>query len=220
MCALTFNTSGLIATNNPQFAAYCILAAGSYEKLYKKHLARPFDDNLFEELKPYVPNFSLRMTNLTAAVLRPQIEHLENKISQGINRYDRLVAILSSVKNIYIPAPLDKVKRAPDSLQFNLVGLTSAQVDRFVEQASKRGLAIQIFGKGDNSRYYKNWQYSFTETPSLEKTESIISSACDLRLPSSFDFEDLDLIGCLIKDVLDEILKTDIQPEFAIDYVI
>jgi dTDP-4-amino-4,6-dideoxygalactose transaminase len=217
---LNSGEGGLIATNNPRFAAYCILAAGSYEKLYKKHLARPFDDNLFEALKPHVPNFSLRMTNLTAAVLRPQIVHLENKISQGIKRYDRLVEILSSVRNIYIPSPLDKVKRAPDSLQFNLVGLTSEQIDRFVEQANKRGLAIQVFGKGDNSRYYKNWQYSFTETPSLEKTESIISSACDLRLPSSFDFEDLDLIGCLIKDVLDEILKTDIQPEFAIDYVI
>jgi dTDP-4-amino-4,6-dideoxygalactose transaminase len=217
---LNSGEGGLIATNNPQFAAYCILAAGSYEKLYKKHLARPFDDNLFEELKPHVPNFSLRMSNLTAAVLRPQIVHLENKISQGTKRYDRLVEILSSVKNIYIPSPLDKVKRAPDSLQFNLVGLTSEQVDRFVEQTSERGLAIQIFGRGDNSRYYKNWQYSFTETPSLEKTESIISSACDLRLPSSFDFEDLNLISSIIKDVLYKVLRKDIQPELVMDYVI
>ncbi|MFB8797085.1 MAG: aminotransferase class I/II-fold pyridoxal phosphate-dependent enzyme [Microcoleus sp.] len=206
---LNSGEGGLIATNNPQLAAYCILAAGSYEKLYKKHLARPLDDNLFEELKPHVPNFSLRMSNLTAAVLRPQIKHLEHKISQGIERYDRLVKILSSVRNIYIPSPLDKVKRAPDSLQFNLLGLTSKQVDKFVEQTHERGLAIQIFGKDDNSRYYKNWQYSFTETPRLEKTEAIISSACDLRLPSSFDFDDLNLIGYIIKDVLYNILRKD-----------
>lgn len=95
---LNSGEGGLIATNNKELAAYCILAAGSYEKLYKKHLARPFDDNLFEQLKPYVPNFSLRMSNLTAAVLRPQIEFLETKISQGRQKYDRLVEIISSVR--------------------------------------------------------------------------------------------------------------------------
>jgi hypothetical protein len=89
------------------------------------------------------------------------------------------------------------------------LGLTSKQVDKFVEHTHERGLAIQIFGKGDNSRYYKNWQYSFTETPSLEKTDAIISSACDLRLPSSFDFDDLNLIGYIIKDVLYNILRKD-----------
>ncbi len=211
---LNSGEGGLIATNHPQFAAYCILGSGSYEKLYKKHLARPDDDNLFEELKPHVPNFSLRMSNLTAAVLRPQLEFLETKISQGIQKYDRLVEILSSVKNIYIPSPLAKVKPAPDSLQFNLLGVTSEQVDQFVEQTNERGVAIQIFGRDDNSRYYKNWQYSFTEIPSLAKTEAIISAACDLRLPSYFDGDDLNLIGYIIKDVLYKILRQDEHQDY------
>jgi len=211
---LNSGEGGLIATNHPQLAAYCILAAGSYEKLYKKHLARPFDDNLFEKMKPHIPNFSLRMSNLTAAVLRPQLKFLEYKISENRQRYDWLVKILSSVRNIYLPSPLSQVKRAPDSLQFNLVGLTSEQVDQFVQQTSERGVSLQIFGRDDNSRYYKNWQYSFTETPSLEKTESIISSACDLRLPSSFDFDDLSLIGYIIKDVLYKILRKDDDQDY------
>ncbi|MDE5069576.1 MAG: hypothetical protein O4806_07790 [Trichodesmium sp. St5_bin8] len=42
----------------------------------------PDNDNLFEKLKHHIPNFSLRISNLTAAVLRPEIEFLENKISQ------------------------------------------------------------------------------------------------------------------------------------------
>ncbi|MBD2603453.1 aminotransferase class I/II-fold pyridoxal phosphate-dependent enzyme [Scytonema hofmannii FACHB-248] len=212
---LNSGEGGLIATNNEELAAYCILAAGSYEKLYKKHLARPVDDNLFEQMKPHVPNFSLRMSNLTAAVLRPQIEFLENKISQGRQKYHRLVEILNSVRNIYIPSPLEQVKHAPDSLQFNLLGLTSEQVDKFVQQTSERGVAIQIFGRADNSRYYKNWQYSFTEIPTLEKTESIISSACDIRLPSNFDFDDLNLIGYLMKDVLYKILREENHQDYA-----
>ena len=211
---LNSGEGGLIATNNEKLAAYCILAAGSYEKLYKKHLARPLDDNIFEKLKPYVPNLSLRMSNLTASVLRPQIKFLENKISQNRQKYNRLVEILNSVRNIYIPLPLEQVKPAPDSLQFNLLGLTSAQVDKFVHQTSKRGVAIQIFGRDDNSRYYKNWQYSFTELPNLEKTESIISSACDIRLPSTFDFDDLNLIGYIIKDVIYKILIEDNRQDY------
>jgi dTDP-4-amino-4,6-dideoxygalactose transaminase/ubiquinone/menaquinone biosynthesis C-methylase UbiE len=211
---LNSGEGGLIATNNEQFAAYCILAAGSYEKLYKKHLARPDDDNLFEKLKPHVPNFSLRMSNLTAAVLRPQMEYLEHKISSGQQRYDCLIETLSSVRNIYIPSPLEKVKRAPDSLQFNLVGLSSEQVEQFLQQTSERGVAIQIFGRDDNSRYYKNWQYSFKETPCLEKTESIISLACDIRLPSSFDADDIKLIGYIIKDILYKILRIDDHQDY------
>lgn len=211
---LNSGEGGLIATNNKELAAYCILASGCYEKLYKKHLARPFDNDLFEKLKPHVPNFSLRMSNLTASVLRPQIELLENKISQSSQKYDRLVEIISSVRNIYIPSPLEQVKPAPDSLQFNLLGLTSEQVDKFVQQTSERGVAIEIFGRADNSRYYKNWQYSFTEIPSLEKTEFIISSACDLRLPSCFDFDDLNLIGYIIKDILYKILKEDNRQDY------
>jgi dTDP-4-amino-4,6-dideoxygalactose transaminase/ubiquinone/menaquinone biosynthesis C-methylase UbiE len=211
---LNSGEGGLIATNNPDVAAYCILAAGSYEKLYKKHIARPIDDDLFEQLKPHVPNFSLRMSNLTAAVLRPQIELLDNKIAQGLEKYNQLVEILSSIKNIYIPSSLSKVKRAPDSVQFNLLQLTVQQVEQFLQQTSERGISIQIFGRDDNSRYYKNWQYSFTKTPNLEKTESIISFACDLRLPSCFNLDDLNLIGYIIKDILYKILRKDERQDY------
>ncbi len=43
---------------------------------------------LFEELKPIVPNFSLRMSNLTAAVIRPQLNTLEERIGEYNKRYD------------------------------------------------------------------------------------------------------------------------------------
>jgi dTDP-4-amino-4,6-dideoxygalactose transaminase/ubiquinone/menaquinone biosynthesis C-methylase UbiE len=204
---LNSGEGGLVATDDDELAAYCILAAGSYEKLYQKHLARPFDDGLFERLKPHVPNFSLRMSNLTAAVLRPQVDTLEDKICRGRQSYERLAEILGSARNIYIPSPSRHLQRAPDSLQFNLLGLTPEQVDRFAQETGERGVEIQIFGRADNARFYKNWRYSFAEQPRLEKTDSIISSACDLRLPSSFDLADLDLIGYIIKDVLYRILS-------------
>ena len=79
--ALNSGEGGLIATNNVQFAVYCILAASYYERLYKKHFVVLIMIIYLKNLKHHIPNFSLRISNLTAAVLRPQIEFLENKIS-------------------------------------------------------------------------------------------------------------------------------------------
>ena len=200
---------GFVATNDEKVAAYCILAAGSYEKLYKKHLSRPFDDDLFESLKPQVPNFSLRMNNVTAAILRPQIHTLEEKIAQYEQRYNQLLNILASVENISVPSPLEEVRRVGDSFQFNLVNFTPEQTEEFLLQTGERGVKMQIFGSIDNARYFKNWQYSFKDLPILSKTEDVISFACDLRLPLLLKAEDIQLIGYIIKDVIYKIVASD-----------
>ncbi|MDJ0650806.1 MAG: aminotransferase class I/II-fold pyridoxal phosphate-dependent enzyme [Xenococcaceae cyanobacterium MO_188.B19] len=204
---LNSGEGGFIATSDERVAAYCILAAGCYEKLYKKHLARPFNDTIFEELKPHVPNFSLRMNNLTAAVIRPQLGILNEKIQRYKSLYNQLKNILDTVEGIHIPPSFDKVDRAPDSMQFNLLNFTKSQVDQFVKDTAVKGLKIQIFGRLDNARYFKNWQYSFTEMPELKQTEEIISCACDLRLSPSFTTEDIDTIGRIIKNVINDIIS-------------
>ncbi len=73
---------------------------------------------------------------------------------------------------------------------------------------------MQIFGRMDNARYFKNWKYSFEDLPALEQTEQIVSFACDLRLPLSLNVEDINLIGYIIKDVIYKIVAS----ENRIDY--
>ncbi|MGK7926959.1 MAG: aminotransferase class I/II-fold pyridoxal phosphate-dependent enzyme [Spirulina sp.] len=213
---LNSGEGGFLCTNDETIATYCILAAGCYESLYKKHICRPFNDDLFEELKPHVPNFSLRMSNLTAATLRPQIQEIEEKINQYNQRYDRLCRVLAPASQyIYIPDASKSVERVGDSIQFNLLGFTHQQVDRFIKQTSERGVKIKIFGRLDNARYFKNWQYSFENPPELLQTEKIIAYACDLRLSLSFDENDIDLIGYIIKDVLYKTIKESNKKEGA-----
>lgn len=213
---------GFVTTDDEKVAAYCILAAGCYEKLYKKHISRPFNNDLFESLKPQVPNFSLRMNNLTAAVLRPQIPTLEGKICQYERNYNQLVNILSPVENISVPLPLEQVRRVADSIQFNLVNFTPSQAEKFLEQTAERGVKMQIFGRMDNARYFKNWEYSFEDLPSLKKTDDVISFACDLRLSLSFNRDDINLIGYIIKDVVYKIVssenKIDYKEGFSYDF--
>ncbi len=211
---LNAGEGGFVTTNDEDIAAYCILAAGSYEKLYKKHISRPFDDEKFERIKRSVPNFSLRMSNLTAAVIRPQIPSLEERISAYNQRYEQLTKILATVDNLFIPSPLEQVSRVCDSLQFNLLNLTTKQTDQFVKRTMERGIKIQIFGHEDNARYFKNWQYSFQDMPVLKQTDEIVSFACDLKISLSFDADDINLMGYIIKDTLYKL----VAEENKVDY--
>jgi len=199
---LNSGEGGFIATNDEQLAAYSIMAAGSYEGLYKKHLARPMDDSLFESLKFSVPNFSLRMNNLTAAILRPQVELIDERIAAYKEKYQHLISILSDIPHIHIPEPVDSAENVGDSLQFNLPGLNETELSHFIAGAADEGVIIQVFGLNNNARDFRNWQYSFTQTPDCEKTAELINYACDLRLPMSFTLDDIELIGEIITDVM------------------
>ncbi|MCW9048514.1 MAG: aminotransferase class I/II-fold pyridoxal phosphate-dependent enzyme [Gammaproteobacteria bacterium] len=212
---LNSGEGGFIATNDDQLAAYCILAAGSYEGLYKKHLARPMDDSLFENIKFDVPNFSLRMNNLTAAILRPQVELIDERIASYKEKYQSLISLLSSVKHIDIPEPVDSAENVGDSLQFNLIDLDSADITRFISNAKEKGVVIQVFGRNNNARDFRNWQYSFEDMPGCEKTAELISCACDLRLPMSFTLDDIKLIAAIISETMTETI-TEVNTETAI----
>jgi len=204
---LNSGEGGFIATNDEKLAAYCILAAGSYENLYKKHLARPGDDALFEDIKLDVPNFSLRMNNLTAAILRPQIDLIDERITSYKEKHNCLVEILSTIECINIPQAVDASDHVGDSLQFNLIDFDRQHVDDFVSRCADKGVKIQIFGLDDNARDFRNWKYSFDETPDMNSTANIIACACDLRLPITFTMEDIELLGAIISEVIDEMIN-------------
>jgi len=194
---------GILVTNDPGIAAYAILAAGSYELLYQQHIAAP-DKAYFEEIKLEVPNFSLRMNNLSAAVLRPQLPQLQEKIDAYAKLYDGLEQLFENIEHLQTPVILPQVKRVGDSFQFNVTGLTLNEIEDFRNRARKAGVELQIFGHSDNARYFKNWQYSFEKTPELDKTEAIITAACDFRIPLTFTHEDIKQIATILRNLLAE----------------
>lgn len=194
---------GILVTNSEEIAAYSTLAAGSYELLYQQHIARP-DDEIFEEIKLDVPNFSLRMNNLTAAVLRPQIPELREKIQAYAKLYEGLEDKFNNIDHLETPDILPEVQRVGDSFQFNVTGLTESQVEEFRNRARERGIELQVFGHSDNARYFRNWKYSFHKTPDLKQTEDIITAACDFRIPLTFTTDDIQTIADIIRELLSE----------------
>jgi hypothetical protein len=88
------------------------LRAPRVDRLYKKHTLRPADE-VFEKLKAekIPPNYSLRMTQLTAAVIRPQILTLEKRVGIYDRRYKAVEAKLNQVPHITVPKQLPQVRR-------------------------------------------------------------------------------------------------------------
>ena len=144
------------------------------------------------------------MNNLTASVLRPQLPELEEKIEAYAELYDGLEAKFDNIEHLETPNILPQVRRVGDSFQFNVIGLTEKQVEEFRDKARARGIELQVFGHSDNARYFRNWQYSFHETPDLQQTEDIITAACDFRIPLTFTKDDIQMISDIIRELLAE----------------
>lgn len=76
-------------------AAPTAVIAGAYERLSGKHLTVPPPEYL--EGKPIqLPNYSMRMSNLAASVIRPKIKTLEESIIKYNKRYNELVEKLEA----------------------------------------------------------------------------------------------------------------------------
>lgn len=200
---LNSGEGGFVVTNDETIAAFVIVAAGGYEKLYKKHVCRPRDE-VFEQIgKLKIPNYSMRMSNLHAAVLLPQIGVMEERRALCNQRYVQVAARLEIGANnlgvrMKIPPQHPKVDACNDSIQFNLLNYTWDQCQEYLKAVKKRGVPVSVFGSHDNARNYKTWQF-LGDVPHLEQTEHVIRFAVDVRLPPEFNDEDCDIMtDCLI----------------------
>ncbi|MFP5303483.1 hypothetical protein R2R70_20105, partial [Cobetia sp. SIMBA_158] len=87
-----------------------------------------------------LPLYNLRMSNLSAVVIRPQIPELARRVADGLKNHDYVAAKLNAHANFHVPAPLAPERRAPDSIQFNLVGMTDTQIADFAQATADKGM--------------------------------------------------------------------------------
>ncbi len=182
---------GILITDDADLVARAVIMSGAYEHNWKKH---PVLKEAFAKWQNQLPLYNLRMSNLSAAVIRPQLPQLERRTKDGLRNHDHVADRLSASPMVDVPAPLPGETRAPDSIQFNLIGLTDAQVRTFAERATKAGVTVQVFGQStDNARAFWNWQF-IPDLPELPRTRSMLMRACDVRLPVQLELPQLDAI--------------------------
>ena len=165
---LNSGEGGFFLTDDDYMAAAVATYAGAYEGLSVKHLTVP-PLEAFKGLSVKLPNYSLRMSALAAAVIRPQVKTLDERAAIYNARYEKLKSQLLSrlPKLISIPDITPGVTMpVHDSLQFNLAEhITPAQTERFLEECAAHGLPVELFGHKSNARNFINWGFAPAEEP-------------------------------------------------------
>jgi dTDP-4-amino-4,6-dideoxygalactose transaminase len=192
---------GIMITDDADLVARAIIMSGAYEHNWKKH---PVLHDAFARWQNKLPLYNLRMSNLSAAVIRPQLPELVRRVRDGLVNHDYLAGRLNMSEFLTVPDCLAQEQRAPDSIQFNLVGMDDAEVSVFSAAAEAQGVKVQIFGlSDDNARAFWNWQF-INDLPELPKTRAMLMRACDVRLPVRLKRDELDVIADIILDAVAE----------------
>lgn len=188
---------GILITDDPEIAARCVIMSGAYETNWKKH---PGMQNSYMLWQNKLPLYNMRMQNLSAAVIRPQLPLVAERVAKGRTGHDLVAAALNTSAHLTVPPALAPEERAPDSIQFNLCGdWSDAQALAFQAEAKKRGVSVQVFGLSDgNARAFWNWEFLGPESfggADLPQTRAMLMRACDVRLPTRLTEAELDFIA-------------------------
>ena len=204
---------GILITDDAELAAKCVIMSGAYEHNWKKHdvLAEPF-----AKWQNHLPLYNVRMQNLSAAVIRPQISTcLDRRIEDGRANHDYVAERLNQSPFFVVPPPLEPELRAPDSIQFNLKNMSQDQAKAFAKQAEAQGCKVQIFGlSSDNARAFWNWKF-LGDVPNLPQTRAMLNNACDVRLPARLTKEELDQIVDAMFAAVSEVMGVSLPESIA-----
>ena len=193
---------GILTTDDDDIAAQAILYAGSY-MLYAQNGARP-PLEVFERHKRLIPNFSLRMHEVTAAVARPQIDMLEERAKAWQKRYKWLVDFLGEIEHIRLPDRDLKEDFIPSSIQFFLDNLSADAISNILDHCRRRGLDIKWFGnpipQGFTSTW-EDWKY-IADNQTLPYTKTMLHSLCDMRIPLTIKKAECRLIAQILNEAI------------------
>ncbi|MEP2784492.1 MAG: DegT/DnrJ/EryC1/StrS aminotransferase family protein [Pseudoruegeria sp.] len=189
---LNAGEGGILITDNANLVARAVIMSGAYEHNWKKH---PVLQDQFSKWQNTLPLYNTRMSNLSAAVIRPQLPALEQRVIDGRNGYNYVAKRINELPCISVPPALSAELRAPDSIQFNLVDMSDEDVANFLKHTADRGVPVQVFGRSkDNARAFWNWKF-LGDLPELPQTRSMLMRACDVRLPARLSKKDLTFVA-------------------------
>lgn len=189
---------GLIVTNDDDLAARAVLHSGSY-MLFGQHRACP-PREVFARWKDVTPNFSMRMSNLVAAIARPQVALLAERARLWNDRHGRLAALLGAIPGIRLPHRPQEEEYVQSSIQFAVTGLRDAAFQRFLSRCEARGVRLKWFGAREAEGYTSapaQWRF-LADPHTPPATAAALEQLCDMRVPLSLGVEDCTTIAQVI----------------------
>ena len=154
-----------------------------------------------EPLRDATPNVSGRMDNLRAAILRPQLKVLPDRVVRWAKLHDALEAGLRHVPGLKLINRDPTLERVGSSFQFVLPEKRKDWIAEFVSRCAARGVELKWFGaeraQGFTSSH-RNWAYA--GRANLPRTDSVLAGLLDMRVPLTFSVEDCGTIAAIIRD--------------------
>ena len=191
---------GFLTTDDDEMAARAIIHSGSY-MLYERHGTLP-PRQAFDRVKLDTANYSCRMDNLRAALVRAQLPHLDDNIARWNQLYDRLYEHLSAAEGIEVPVRSQAEFYVGSSIQFRVINLLKAEIPAFLARCAKRGVELKWFGADTPVAFtsrYDSWAY-LGNIPHLPATHAALDKTMDMRIPLTFESDDCDVIASIIVD--------------------
>jgi dTDP-4-amino-4,6-dideoxygalactose transaminase len=198
---------GFLTTDDDEMAARAIIHSGSY-MLYDRHGTLP-PDEVFEKIKLEAANFSCRMDNLRATIIRSQMPHLEQNIQRWNRLYDTLFSAFAVIEGIDIPKRRQAEFYVGSSIQFRLNALAPNDIPAFLERCARRGVELKWFGADQPAAFtsrYDSWRY-IKELPELPGTKAALEKTVDMRIPLTFDTDDCKIIAEIIADEVAQFVR-------------
>jgi len=226
----------VVATNDEAIAARIILHSGSYGHFAQSGAVtceQPLPLEVLEGMYDRIPNFSLRITNLSAALLRPQLRTMESKIEAFNRHWEILESELRKHPAITLPLRHKLESKVGTSIQFRLSDFSVEQMQKFIDCCKQHAVPIAWFGQeqwvGFTSTI-EHWKYIFdnaqdpaiadarrageqvreadsitTCDQDLPKTRTVLQRLCDVPLYHTATWDDADFvqIGDIIKHAVD-----------------
>ena len=195
---LNSGEGGLLTTDNPGIAARATVLSGSY-MLFDRHGASP-DPTAFVDAALDCPNGSARMDDLRAAILLPQIEALEANLARWERRHAIVAEALEAVPGVALPRPLPGARRIGSSIQFRLPGLDAARCAAFAADCTAWGVTLKWFGGPPSGYTFTHAAWRYLPAQRLPRTERVLATLFDMRLPLTFSEKDCRHLGAVLAD--------------------
>ncbi|MDH5446501.1 MAG: aminotransferase class I/II-fold pyridoxal phosphate-dependent enzyme [Gammaproteobacteria bacterium] len=199
---------GVLCTNDMDVAIKSMLYAGCYETNWSKHYLTEEGQKLANELVNQLPAYNFRMSNLTAAAIRPQLKQLEDRIQKYNNNYDCFINILDESPYIRIPQFTTGSRPASDTCQFQILTDNKEKIREIIQNLEAQGITLSVFGFSEkNARAFWRWGFCNFPEGKCNKTKNLLLNTADIRLRLAWDKREISRIANIIFETIDSVLS-------------
>ncbi|CAN5267446.1 aminotransferase class I/II-fold pyridoxal phosphate-dependent enzyme [soil metagenome] len=204
---LNAGEGGFLVLDDDDLIARAILHSGSY-MLHAQHRSAPHPE-VIAAWEEQTPNFSMRMTALAAALLRPQLHDPPRRAARWNAIHDRIGAAIARSQHVRLPPRSPKERYGATSVQFSLLGFEDTEIMAVLDRCAARGLPIKWFGAGRQRGFTsapRHWRYAGEQGP-MAQTHAILAGLCDIRTPLSLTDEDCDLAAEILREATETVVS-------------